>query len=444
MLSVFMRDSHMTSKTLDMESSVEFLELIKNYKLSVEDCNKKVSDAHLEAISQSTCEHWKRLPSNLEMDVITVSEINRNQSKEEGKRLEFFHTWREQKGSKATYKQLVLALLNTKCKDDAEKVCEILKKSQPIEALSVPSASCPDTLKTTARPHDDKGMCGRRETWLQVILDTIFCYVGSHSDSSKQLLSIKSLDADTRNDLDMQLDMELQNIVRLFGDYVDRIHDCLQAKGVTTRDLSFKLVKESAFNHSEQKRTLVSGHETELMNTENLQDILQLLYRHYASFLNYDIFQFIVEKYQLDSGQKELQYPEHLTTYIEKHKISEFVKINPHLKKTSDISIEMILKLDIESTSRLAKLKKIKSTIARILGIKSAALQLVDIEEGCVEVTFLIPTPVAELLFCEDSILTEEQKREFQALKVVWLKCNKCKFEFEDIRSKETVASRYH
>ena len=37
MLSVFMRDSHMTSKTLDMESSVEFLELIKNYELSVED-----------------------------------------------------------------------------------------------------------------------------------------------------------------------------------------------------------------------------------------------------------------------------------------------------------------------------------------------------------------------------------------------------------------------
>ena len=83
--------------------------------------------------------------------------------------------------------------------------------------------------------------------------------------------------------------MELKNIIRLFGDYIDCILDCLQTKGVTTRDLTFKLVKESAFNHSEQKRTLLSAHEAELMNADNHQDILQLLHKHYASFLNYDI-----------------------------------------------------------------------------------------------------------------------------------------------------------
>ena len=137
----------MTSKTLDMETSVELLELIENYELSVEDCSKKVSDANLEAISQSNCMHWERLPSHLEMSDSVVSDISRKQIDEEGKRLEFLRKWREQKGSKATYKQLVLALLKIRCRDDAEKVCDILKKSQPQEPLLVSAASYPDKLK---------------------------------------------------------------------------------------------------------------------------------------------------------------------------------------------------------------------------------------------------------------------------------------------------------
>ena len=131
-----------------MEESSEFLELIKKHKLSVEDCDKKVSGAHLEIISRSSCKHWERLPSHLEMNDIVVSDVRRTQIDEEGKRLEFLRKWREQKGSKATYKQLVLALLKIECRDDAEKVCEILKKPQIHES---PPA------------HDDQGTCVIKE-----------------------------------------------------------------------------------------------------------------------------------------------------------------------------------------------------------------------------------------------------------------------------------------
>ena len=129
-----------------MEESSEFLELIKKHKLSVEDCDKKVSGAHLEIISRSSCKHWERLPSHLEMNDIVVSDVRRTQIDEEGKRLEFLRKWREQKGSKATYKQLVLALLKIECRDDAEKVCEIIKKS-PIQE-SPPALHEPKSLHT--------------------------------------------------------------------------------------------------------------------------------------------------------------------------------------------------------------------------------------------------------------------------------------------------------
>ena len=98
----------------------------------------------------------------------------------------------------------------------------------------------------------------------------------------------------------------------------------------------------------------------------------------------------------------------------------------------------MILKFDIESTSRLAKLKKLKSSVARILGLSPSAIQLYDIKDGCVVATFLIPTPVAELVFNADTVLTEEQEKELRALQVLWLKCNGFSFvgkEPEDTHS---------
>lgn len=115
-----------------MESSAEFLELIKKCKLYEEDCDKKVSEAHLETISRSSCKDWKRLPSHLEMKDIVVSDIIADQTNELGRRFEFFRQWKKEKGHKATYKQLVLALLNIQCRDSAEKVCAILKKGLPL------------------------------------------------------------------------------------------------------------------------------------------------------------------------------------------------------------------------------------------------------------------------------------------------------------------------
>lgn len=80
-----------------------------------------------------------------------------------------------------------------------------------------------------------------------------------------------------------------------------------------------------------------------------------------------------MNSYKLDQGQEELKYPEHLKAYINKHKIEEFAKINsflnnPLLKNVSASSKQksLILKIDIKSTSRLAKLMDIQTAIAKI------------------------------------------------------------------------------
>lgn len=234
--------------------------------------------------------------------------------------------------------------------------------------------------------------------------------------------SMDSLDSDTLSDLHRQLDSGLDRIIKRYSCYVSCVRESLRTNGISANVLCSDLLTVSAFSNTEQKRTLLSTHKTELEKAVDLYAVFNLLVTEYASFLNCDIFEYILDKYQLRTGQEELNYPEYLDAYIRKLKISEFIKINPLLKKFTATSKELVLKIDIEATSRLSKILHLKNTIASILGVNNAALQLVDIKEGCVLVSFLIPTAVAEVTFNEHTVFTQEQTELLQTAQVSWLK----------------------
>jgi hypothetical protein len=236
------------------------------------------------------------------------------------------------------------------------------------------------------------------------------------------------LDSDTFQDLKQKLSGDVQEIIEQYTSYVSYIRESLQENGVSAKDLCSYLMTMSAFSHSDQKPTLLSAHRHELEKADDLNTIFNLLAAEYASFLSYDIFRTILRKYQkkcnIPDEQEELKYPKLLKAYLENHKVSEFVEINPLLKKYTATSTELVLKFDIKSTSTLAKLTDLKAAVARILGLKSATLRLLDIKEGCVLVSFLLPTPVATFVFHKSAVLTEEQKIQFQALPILRLECN--------------------
>ena len=113
-----------------MEKHSTFLEVIEHYELTKEDCNKPLRDAHLVSISRSSCTSWKSLPAHLGLEAIVAEDADRSQADPEEKRLKFFRQWKKRKGSKATYSQLINALLKIDCRQDAEDVCQIL--SEPL------------------------------------------------------------------------------------------------------------------------------------------------------------------------------------------------------------------------------------------------------------------------------------------------------------------------
>ena len=103
--------------------------LIRQSRLTDEQCNKKVTDVHLDKISHVSHCQWRRLPPYLEMKTSVVTDIDQGPGGEDEKRQNFFFKWRDTKGSGATYKTLICALLEIECREDAENVCRLCTQS---------------------------------------------------------------------------------------------------------------------------------------------------------------------------------------------------------------------------------------------------------------------------------------------------------------------------
>ena len=142
-----------------------------------------------------------------------------------------------------------------------------------------------------------------------------------------------------------------------------------------------------------------------------------------ASFFHYEIFDSIKSAYCTTQSESRLDYVDHFKKYVELIKISE---INPKLKQKYNNSeaIEITFKVgNINMSSKISTVINLRDAIASNLNILPATLKLVSIEEGCVIVTFLIPTVVAEILFANANKLNSKQVERFQSLSIIWVKC---------------------
>ena len=101
-------------------------DLMRLYELNEGDCSKPISGNHLDEISRTLCGGWRSLPTHLGMPEIAVKDLERDFKIENERRNGFFFQWKEMQGSAATYKKLIIALLDIKCREDAEGVCKLL------------------------------------------------------------------------------------------------------------------------------------------------------------------------------------------------------------------------------------------------------------------------------------------------------------------------------
>ena len=257
----------------------------------------------------------------------------------------------------------------------------------------------------------------------------------SFADDTDSEVHTSDLAPEVHNDLMQQLKYNYSSIRSRYSSYIRCIRSSLQEDGITVKDLSSYLLTLPAFDDEENVR-LMSQSEEKLKGAADITDIIDFISKQYASFLEYDIFQDIIEEYKLDQSLERLQYPKHLKDYIQMHTLSEFMELNPTLEKYSSAK-ELILKFDIKLPQcKLATLLDLKNAIAAILKVKPSALRLLTLKEGCLMVKFLIPEFIANIIFAEGRRFTSNQVQDFLHHSLLWLKCGNFEFPFKFLSDK--------
>lgn len=136
-------------------------ELLKVYKLTEGESDRKIADTHLEEISRTCSKEWRSLRPYLDLPDTTVSDIERDSQNEGDRRNNFFSSWKRKNGTRATYRKLVYALLKIGCRGDAEKVCELLlesrQKSSRSPVKSKPTQSIDEGITCIGIPNPQTG-----------------------------------------------------------------------------------------------------------------------------------------------------------------------------------------------------------------------------------------------------------------------------------------------
>ena len=237
-----------------------------------------------------------------------------------------------------------------------------------------------------------------------------------------------SMDPELEKDLKMQLESNLKAIRNCYSSYRRHIYESIKDR-VSVESLRIFLLDSPALDcdedEDERQYKLLSEEKTQLWNAKSIHDIFCLLTAKCASFLNYEVFHLIQEEFKVDITEN--QYPKHLKDYINMHKVSEFVAINPKLEHYPGASEELTFKFNIPKTSKVAKVVDLKIAIAEILHLKQSVLQLIGIKNGCVEVTFHISSDVGGYIFRQ---LSPKQIDAIQGLPVVWLKYGHYELDF--------------
>ncbi len=101
-------------------------DLVRLCELSDEDLNKEITRDIFHEIGPSLLE-WRLLAPILKLTHLDVEDIERDTRGEELKRSEFLSVWKRKQCVYATYRALVVALCKIERREDAMRVCEVLK-----------------------------------------------------------------------------------------------------------------------------------------------------------------------------------------------------------------------------------------------------------------------------------------------------------------------------
>ena len=264
-------------------------------------------------------------------------------------------------------------------------------------------------------------------------------YAGKNSSASgDESYAELTLDPSVYQDLSHQLRLRRRQIMNRYAEFRSSVYELIKNKNVPVGDFLYFL---KALPDCKNKLDSLSEDSTIL-------DVFKIIGDELSSYLHYEIFQSIINKYCTPSEKvdcDDLKYPEYLKDYIEHLDIKHFLEINSELENLSSTDTKKLcLKIDMDETTKMTQIKDLESSIAEILGpsIRPSELKLIDVKKGCLLLTFLIPAITADATFANK--LTKDQIKRFHSLSVRWLKCEDIEVDCTEGKNMEDEDSGDH
>ena len=243
--------------------------------------------------------------------------------------------------------------------------------------------------------------------------------------SSFPYLKVSGLTAEQQEGLRIRLCVESEDIVHKFWHLHSRVYESLRERKVPVGRLVAHLLSLRAFDpvyKDSQKPTLQSFFK-DLRNAGSIEDVLFII-RDYFSFFNYHVIERIVDGLGTDQDRAELQnYKRDFDEYSKRRVYECPPEYGP---KSNADHAELVVKVDsVFEEFTVKELKKFQYRLGRIFCDSSqSVLRLCQVEEGCLQLIFQVPSFVQQEIFP----LSSEQKRSLAAEGVIRLTCGDYKF----------------
>ena len=243
---------------------------------------------------------------------------------------------------------------------------------------------------------------------------------------SKQPL-FQQLSRSEQENLIVKLYEDEKNIKLQFGGLVTETRKSVE-KRTTVEEFAGSILALGPYDPvcEVQGRSLLEDHSEEIESAGTIPAIFLIL-NAYWNYLTYEVLEYIIKHFGDDTDKERLKdYNKDLQNFC-KRRIFELPPESGNDRTVSQKQEEFTVKLNFRKDSTCKDLLQIRGRIAKILKVNMAALVLTRVDEGCVQLTFLIPKFLAREIFP----LSDEQTSALFKLQVIRLECGHYRFEVE-------------
>ena len=221
------------------------------------------------------------------------------------------------------------------------------------------------------------------------------------STNNEQLfphLNVSHLSEDEKQDLEARLLKDTECMIYSFARLVFKSCQSLVKQNINPENLAVCVLSLDAFSDAAQVNSpLLKDEEKEIKSASTIAKIFFVLKGHW-SFINYGILGHIIKSCGTQEDKRNLEeYIHELKAFCQRR----IFEVPPHAYG-SESKKQKWAKLTFKLDKKVPTLEDIQETqrlIAQILDLKPSTLYLCHVDEGCVQLLYLIPSFVAIRVF---------------------------------------------